>query len=82
MTKLTLSMDEEVVVQAKRLAKENGRSVSGMFTQMVRAMAAQKRKPQAIGPITRKMSGIIALPKGKTFDDVLTDALMERYGLK
>ncbi|HUT36937.1 MAG TPA: DUF6364 family protein [Planctomycetota bacterium] len=82
MTKLTLSVDEEVVAQAKRLAKENGRSVSAMFTQIVRAMAGQKQRRRPIGPLTRKVSGIISLPKGKTFDDVLTDALMDKYGLK
>jgi hypothetical protein len=53
-----------------------------MFTQVVRAMAGQKRRRHPIGPLTRKVSGIISLPRGKTFHDVLTDALMDKYGLK
>ncbi len=82
MTKLTLSVDEEVVAQAKRLAKENGRSVSAMFSQYVRATAGQGKRRLRIGPITRRMSGIISLPEGKTFDDVLADALQDEYGPK
>jgi len=82
MTKLTLSVDEDVLKKAKRLAKRHGRSVSAMFSQFVRAMARQGREPRAIGPLTRKATGLIALPKNKTYGTVLEDALLDKYGLK
>ncbi len=82
MVRLALSMDEEVVAQAKRLAKESGRSVSAMFTQVIRAMASRQRQRHPIGPLTRKVSGLIRLPKGKSDRELLTDALVEKYGLK
>ena len=37
MTKLTLSMDEEVVATAKRIARRHNQSVSAMFSNLVRA---------------------------------------------
>ena len=39
MAKLTLRVDEDVLRQARRLAKRRGTSVSAMFSQFVRALA-------------------------------------------
>jgi hypothetical protein len=82
MTKLTLSVEEDVVKQAKTLARQNGRSVSAMFTHYVRAMTIKKPHGPAIGPLTREASGLVTLPKGKTYREVLEDALLEKYGLE
>ena len=34
------------------------------------------------GSALEKLSGIITLPKGKTADDILLEALVEKYGLE
>jgi hypothetical protein len=93
-------MDEEVIEAAKRVAAEEGTSVSAMFSRIVRAMAYRKGGATAIGPRTRSVTGIartddippdsiaaratgfVSLPEGKTWRDVLTDALLEKYGIK
>jgi len=80
MTKLTLSVEEDVVKQAKRLARESGRSVSAMFSQLVRAMAGKGGASARGGRIARQASGLIRLPKGRSDRDVLVDALLEKYG--
>jgi hypothetical protein len=80
MTKLTLSMTEEDVKTAKRLAKERGTSVSAMVVNFVRGVARAKSKPFKIGPITRKATGLAHLPPGKTADDLRFEALKEKYG--
>ena len=82
MTKLTLSVDEDVSKQAKRLAKQRGTSVSAMFSQLVRSMAQEDRGPQKLGPLAREASGLAALPKGTTYRKALEDALLEKYGLE
>lgn len=82
MKKLTLSMDEETIKEAKRLAAEQGTSVSAMFTRLVRAMAHEPGKDIEIGPITRRASGLVQLPEGKTDKELLVDALTEKYGLE
>ena len=46
MTKLTLSVEESVVEQAKRMAKANRTSVSAMFSQFVRSAAPPAPPPQ------------------------------------
>ena len=80
MPKLTLSTDSKTIAQAKRLAAQNHTSVSAMFTRLIRAMTKKPKTDDDIGPLTRELTGIIKLPKGKTDRDVLTDALMEKYG--
>ena len=80
MTKLTLSVEESVVEQAKRMAKANRTSVSAMFSQFVRSAAAAGAAPAKIGPLTRKLSGVMKLPPGKGYKEVLADALAEKYG--
>jgi len=75
-------MDEEVIAQAKRLAAERGTSVSAMFARLVRAMAAPQKGTSRIGPITRRATGLVTLPAGKTDGEILQEALSDRYGLR
>ncbi len=81
MKKLTLSADEAVIRKAKRLARENQTSISAIFERLVRTMTDPQELRRAIGPIARKATGIISLPKGKTPRQVLEDSLMDKYGL-
>ena len=82
MTKLTLSVDETTVEKAKEIARANGTSVSAMFSRFVQSMDADRRlKDDWIGPITRKLSGIVKLPPGKDYKELLSDALAEKYGI-
>jgi hypothetical protein len=84
MKKLTLSADEDVVREAKRLAKRNKTSVSAMFSRFVRGMAKAGKPSKKIPPdsTAARARGFISLPKGKTPRDILTEALMEKYGIE
>jgi hypothetical protein len=80
-TKLTLSIEEAVVEKAKRIAEANQTSVSAMFSQFVQSAAVQPKRRAKVGPLTRKLSGIVALPRGKDYKEALTEALMDKHGL-
>lgn len=84
MSKLTLSMDEHMVVTAKRLAKRHKTSVSALLANMVRTMAAQEERKPAIpaDSITAQLTGIIRAPAHKSDRELLTDALLDRYEAK
>lgn len=83
MTKLTLSVEEEIVEKAKSHAAANGTSVSAMFSNFVKSLDAGRNRPsRRIGPLTRKLTGILQLPPGKDYRDALTDALEEKYGIR
>lgn len=82
MKKLTLSADPEVIEQAKRIAQESGTSVSALFERMVRLLARKRNAKQQLGPITRKATGLISLPRGKSEKNILDEALNDKYGTK
>lgn len=84
MKKLTLSADERVIAQAKRLAARRRTSVSAMFARFVTAMSRKEKATLEVPPdsIAARVTGVISLPKGKSDRDVLTEALMEKYGIK
>lgn len=79
--KLTLSAEEETIRQARRLARRNNTSISAMFSRMVRSMSEGEQGRPRMSPIARRMSGILKLPKGKTAEQLLDEALREKYGL-
>jgi hypothetical protein len=83
MTKLTLSMDKDVIATAKRIAGRHRQSVSSMLSNVVKAMAAQeKRQAGEVPPdcVTACLRGVVQLPDGKPDRDLVAEALMERYG--
>jgi hypothetical protein len=80
MARLTLNLEEDVIKEAKRIAAANETSVSAMFSQFVRSMANSRACEAKIGPLTRRATGIARLPPGKDYKEVLTDALIKKYG--
>ena len=81
MKKLTLNADEAVIDQAKRIASEQGTSVSSLFSRWIGALAHGKREKTKIpaNSIAAKARGVARLPKGQSEKDVLADALTEKY---
>ena len=52
-----------------------------MFERFVRLLAKRSGVSSALGPLTRKATGMIALPQGRSDRQVLEDALLEKHGL-
>ncbi len=79
-TKLTLSADRELLARAKKLAAEEGTSLSSMFARMLEAVLRERRKAGRPGPLTRKATGLARLPRGKSDSELVADALADKYG--
>ena len=82
MKKLTLSADASVIEDAKRIAREQGTSVSALFTRWIRSLThrTQARTTIPAKSIAARARGIARLPQGESEKDVLADALTEKYG--
>jgi hypothetical protein len=66
MSKLTLSVDEDVVAGAKRYAQEQGTSVSKLVERYLSALARPpKVSSNDLSPVTRRLSGVL---KGVKFE--------------
>ncbi len=87
MTKLTLSVDEKVVAEAKRIARRRNTSVSAMFANLVRGMAAHETdagaRPTSRGrpaPLTARALRLVRQPARGTPEALRQDALFAKYG--
>jgi hypothetical protein len=81
-SKLTLSVDKDIVKDVKRLAKKQGTSVSAMFENYARAITHSTRRERPLGPLTQKASGMLKVPPEKSYRQLLEEALLEKYGLQ
>lgn len=80
MRKLTLNADEDVIELARRLAKENGTSISSLFSRFVRALGRGDAPRVKTGRLTRQASGLLDAPAGFDEREALGDALIDKYG--
>ncbi len=78
-TKLTLSADEKLLAEAKELASREGTSLSSMFARLLEAVLRQRRRKEQPGPLTRKATGLVKLPAGRSDPELIADALADRY---
>ena len=87
LAKLTLSVDKEVISWAHELSAQEGDSISSIFSKYIRARKYPEKKKIKYGPLTRQALAIgheVAkkLPPDFNERELLTDILMEKYGLK
>lgn len=79
--KLNLTIEKNVKERAKRLARQKGISVSKMVEQILKSISEPYNdwKPKE-GSVVSKMSGSIPAQGDIEYDDLLTEALMEKEG--
>ncbi len=81
-SKLTLSIDQFVIEEAKRYAKSSGKSLSSIVEEYLKSLAQAEKsnKKRATLKIVRELKGSVKLPKDFTsYQEILQDALIEKY---
>jgi hypothetical protein len=81
-TKLTLSIDQNVIENAKKYAKSQKRSVSKLVEEYLYSISLsvdKKIEYNTLGPITKELVGIIKVNKHTDYKEILTDALIDKY---
>ncbi len=81
-SKLTLSADRNLIEEAKKLAAEDGTSLSALFSRVLRAMTRRRVSQEAVGPITRKATGLVRLPRAARDERLLEDALAQKHAAR
>jgi hypothetical protein len=82
-TKLTLTIEKEVIEIAKEYAKEKGLSLSEMVENYFKLITVNRRKikPKQISPKVRKLRGIINASENFDYKQILTEELSKKYGV-
>lgn len=80
-TKLTLTIEDEVIHMAKSYASAHGQSLSSMVESYLRALTASShREPQKHTPQVARLKGVIQLPEDFNDKKALAEALAKKYG--
>lgn len=58
-TKITLSIDEKIVVQAKNYARNNQISLSKLMENYINALTKKSEKKSKISPLVESLTGVI-----------------------
>ena len=77
--KLTLSLNESVVENAKQYAKEHKISLSRLVENYLKSVSEGNTKDMKITPLVKSLSGVITLPADFDAREQYTDYLMEKY---
>ena len=82
-TKLTLTIEKEVIEIAKEYAKDKGQSLSEMVENYFKILTSAKIKvnEKQLSPKVRKLRGIIKTETNTDYKDILTEELSKKYGI-
>ena len=80
-TKLTLTIEKEIIETAKEYAKENGQSLSGMVENYFKLITIDRRqiKPEQLSPRIRRLRGLISSNEKIDHKKILTEELNKKY---
>ena len=79
-TKLTLSLNQDVIERAKAYAKKNRVSLSLLVENYFRFITEKESKdPKAISPLVSELSGIIDLPDDFDLNDEYRKHVTRKY---
>ena len=82
-TKLTLTIEKEVIEIAKVYAKEKGQSLSEMVENYFKfvTLSRNKIKEKQLYPNVRKLRGILKVEEDFNYKKILTEELSKKYGI-
>lgn len=80
-TKLTLTIEEEVIQVAKEYAKEKGQSLSNLVENYFKLITKDRRtiKPEELSPRIQRLRGIIKTDEPIDYKKVLAEELAKKY---
>ena len=81
-TKLTLTIEKEVIKIAKEYAKEKGQSLSELVENYFKLITNERRqiKPNELSPRVKRFRGIIKADEDLDYKQILTEELLKKYG--
>jgi len=82
MSKLTLSINQTIIDQAKEYAKSNGKSLSRIVEEYLKSLSTSEKSEKSKSPskLVMELKGSVKMPKEFTsYKELLQDALVEKY---
>ncbi len=78
-TKLTLTIENSVIIKAKSYAKEKGRSLSEIIENYLKLIAKEQNVSEEISPFVKSLQGSFKAPENYDYKKELSKSLSEKY---
>lgn len=78
-TKLTLTIEQDVIKVAKTYARRKGRSLSDLIESYLKTLTAKPGNEEDLSPRVKKLMGKLKLPKDFDYKKTLADELTKKY---
>ncbi|HPS13439.1 MAG TPA: DUF6364 family protein [Prolixibacteraceae bacterium] len=79
-TKLTLTLEKQVIQRAKKYARENGRSLSGIIENYLKMITKEEDNQTGdITPLVKSLKGSFKAPSDFDYKKELTNSLSDKY---
>ncbi|MBB4118111.1 type 1 glutamine amidotransferase [Mesonia hippocampi] len=80
-TKLTLTIERDIIERAKSYAKDKNRSLSDIIENYLKTLIEkeQKNEDQKLNPIVESLKGSFKMPKNMDYKKELKNRLEEKY---
>jgi predicted CopG family antitoxin len=80
-TKLTLTIEREIIERAKKYAKNKNRSLSDIIENYLKTLTEKEQKDnsQKLDPIVESLKGSFKMPKNMNYKKELGNRLEEKY---
>ena len=80
-TKLTLTIEQEIIERAKNYAKAKNRSLSDIIENYLKMLTESERKQKVenLNPIVKSLKGSFKMPKNMDYKKELTNRLEKKY---
>ena len=82
--KLTLSINETIIDEAKKYAKSQGRSLSNLIEEYLKSLTKKKKSLKEddyeISPLVKSLWGSVkTLPENTDYEDILKDEILKKH---
>lgn len=78
-TKLTLTIEEKVIISAKKYAQKRGKSLSNLVENYLKSIGSQETDLNTISPKVSKLMGVIKLPRDFNYKIELGKTLSNKH---
>jgi hypothetical protein len=78
-TKLTLSIDNQVITKAKKYAKNSGRSLSDLIENYLKSITSSDDENFTISPKVKSLMGSFKVPADFDYKTELSRAISEKH---
>jgi hypothetical protein len=78
-TKLTLTIEQEVIKTAKTYAQKKGRSLSELIENYLKALSSKDKNSDDLSPRVKRLMGSVKLDNDFNYKKSLEEQIVKRY---